>query len=452
MYDITIVPPEVWLNIFTLACTDGGRTGSCVALSCKFFHSQSSRVRCHSVRLSSIESVEQFLAFARLRPKGQRPIVCHLSLTMLSGLKVRRAFLSSSYPGSDLTAEKQRQAEGKRRALQARFIDAANELFVLVAPTLRTLCITTGYFLPLAPLPCDMPVLEELTMMGSISTIKGTNKQSRLPMLKRFHLIPRSATADMDVRTTALTASALCTAPLTHIRLSNVSAYERPDLSSLLTRTLGVCRAEDYSTQTLRDRAQAILPGIREVVVHTLIPDLGWCGNAHMVYLEESAAFEGFARACNDVDGLHVVALSRQQRNFRWKERLYNDWVSRIEGGGGCWARDAAEETALEMRVAREGDVFHSMEDKIHSWSEDDFSGGDGGHHIKDALADLLNAGECGGVLDRGGADDPNVPHGNDPDELSRTDLRGYVGPSSPKGAVSRGSGRRGWRGKCTLM
>ncbi|KAI0699332.1 hypothetical protein C8T65DRAFT_301748 [Cerioporus squamosus] len=62
MYDITVVPPEIWQAIFTPVCTDGGRTGLNIALSCKFFHVQSSPVRFYSVTLSSIASVEGFLA------------------------------------------------------------------------------------------------------------------------------------------------------------------------------------------------------------------------------------------------------------------------------------------------------------------------------------------------------------------------------------------------------
>ncbi|KAI0682473.1 hypothetical protein C8T65DRAFT_750401 [Cerioporus squamosus] len=371
--------------------------------------------------LSSIASAEGFLAFTRTRPDGQQPVVRHLSLTLLSGLKVHRTRLHSFGPHSDLTAERQRQAEDKRETLQARFIEAANELFVLVAPTLRTLCLTTGYFLPLAPIPCDMPVLEELTIMGSISTITGATSASRFPALKRFHLIPRSANANRDVCTTALTASALCTAPLSHLRLSHVHAHERPELSSLLRRTLSVpahpvpFQAEDHDGGVLRDRGQATLPCIREVVVHTIIPDLGWCGNAYVDYRRETAVFDGFVQACNWMQGMQVLALQRRQRNFRWKERLYNDWVSRIEGGRGCWVQDDAQEAALEMSAERQGDVFRSDGDIIRSWVEDDFSGGDGGHHCQDALADLLNEGAGASVVDREAVDD--VLQVYDPDD-----------------------------------
>ncbi len=240
----------------------------------------------------------------------------------------------------------------------------------------------------------------------------------------------------MNVRTTASALSR--TALLTHLRLSHIYIHGH-EQSDVLGRTLGVPRhrvsvgsAREDGTPTQRDRAHATLPCIREVVWHTIIPYLGGCGNAHIAYRHETAAFERFAQACNDVQGLHVVALKRQQRNFRWRERLYNDWVNRIEGGRGCWIRDAVDEDGLELRVEREGDIFRSLEDIIQAGVEDeeqyDFNGG---HNVEDALAaELMSVGMCGGVFDDRSVDDTLSMEG-----------------SSSEGAVIR---RDGW--KCTIM
>ncbi|RPD82245.1 hypothetical protein L226DRAFT_518345 [Lentinus tigrinus ALCF2SS1-7] len=379
MYDITAIPPEIWQDIFTLCIS--------LALSCKFFHFQSSRVRFHSVVLSSIVSLERFLAFARTRPDDQKPLIRHLSLTLLpsSASQVHTVLFHRDYNPRDgaLVGE----------ALHTRFTSAANELFVTVAPTLRTLCLTTEYSHTFAPFPCDMPMLEELTMMGSISAMAGPNRP-RLPALKRFHLIPQSADADIQELATALTASALCAAPLTHQRLSQIYDLQRPNLSLVLARTLGVPEhlapggTEDNSTPAPGHQVPVTLAHVHEVIVQTIIPDLGWCGNAYFGYWRETLAFEGFVQACNDVQGLHVLAVPRKQQNFRWRERLYGDWVDRIEGGRGCWIRDAEEEEALEKLVERDGDDDPSIED---GWDADE---------LEEAIGRMEQQGICGGVVD----------------------------------------------------
>ncbi|OBZ70278.1 hypothetical protein A0H81_09707 [Grifola frondosa] len=57
------VPLELWRNIFTLACTDGGFTGISLALVSKHFHAASLPVRLHSLALTSLRQVEGFLSF-----------------------------------------------------------------------------------------------------------------------------------------------------------------------------------------------------------------------------------------------------------------------------------------------------------------------------------------------------------------------------------------------------
>ena len=446
MYDLTVVPPEIWQDIFTLTCTDGGRTGLNIALTCRFLHAQSSRARFHSVRLSSLTSLEGFLTCTR----GHRPPVRHLSLRLLPShaRRLHTAWLCRSSGAWDRAID-EREAERISAALHTRLTTAANELFAMVAPTLRTLCLTTGYTHTLAPFPCDMPLLEELTIMGSITTITGPNPP-RLPALKRFHFLPQSAVSDMEELAAALTASALCTAPLTHLRLSQVYDHQRPDLSSILTRALGIPLGqhvpggpEAHEAPTVRHKGHGTLPSVREVIVQTIIPDLGWCGNAYFDYRRETLAFEGFVQACNNVRDLCVVAVARKQRNFRWRERLYEDWVERIEGGRGCWIGNAEDEAALERRVERQGDVYNSIEDAVRNWEEDYFNG-EGDDEFEEMVAELNEAGICGGVVDGFGCS-PSQP-------TSTADSSREA--SVPRGASASGDKGGGWgRGrKCMIM
>ncbi|RDX51199.1 hypothetical protein OH76DRAFT_1481861 [Lentinus brumalis] len=234
----------------------------------------------------------------------------------------------------------------------------------------------------------------------------------------------------MNVRTTASALSR--TAPLTHLRLSHIhiDGHEQLDV---LGRTLGVpthrvsVEAEGDGTPAQRDRAHATLPRIREVVWHTVIPYQGGCGNAHIAYGHETAAFERFAQACDDVQGPHVVALKRQQRNFRWRERLYNDWVNRIEGGArarvllwtrtvsSCGSNERGTSSALWRVLSRWGMKMRNS----------------GGHTVEDGLAaELMSVGMRGGVFDDRSVDDTLSMEG-----------------SSSEGAVIRRGGR-----KCTII
>ncbi|RPD65309.1 hypothetical protein L226DRAFT_609778 [Lentinus tigrinus ALCF2SS1-7] len=189
----TVILPEICHDMFTLVCT-GGATDLSLVLCRKHFHAQSSRVRFHTLTLSSIASLEGFLAFTRTRPDGQKPLFRHLLLALLRRKLVQAHKLGTRTRETDRPVVSQDQLE-RSKALHMRFINAASELVLMVSPTLRTLSLTTTYSHPLVPFPCDMPVLEELSLLGS-NSITGPDPPM-LPSRKRFHLIPQSACTDM---------------------------------------------------------------------------------------------------------------------------------------------------------------------------------------------------------------------------------------------------------------
>ena len=59
---------------------------------------------------------------------------------------------------------------------------------------------------------------------------------------------------------------------------------------------------------------------------------------------------EIIAQEVKDARDVLMVQMSRPwRRNPRWADRLYDDWVDRIEGNHGCWVTSEEEEAKLEV-------------------------------------------------------------------------------------------------------
>ena len=56
------------------------------------------------------------------------------------------------------------------------------------------------------------------------------------------------------------------------------------------------------------------------------------------------------AGAIGKARGINALQMNRPWRwNTRWTDRLYDDWVDRMEGGDGCWVISEEEEVDLEV-------------------------------------------------------------------------------------------------------
>ncbi len=62
MYAMTFLPTELWHHIFSFSCTDGGYTGASLSMASRALRAYSTAYRFHSVRLSSLNSIEKFLS------------------------------------------------------------------------------------------------------------------------------------------------------------------------------------------------------------------------------------------------------------------------------------------------------------------------------------------------------------------------------------------------------
>jgi len=67
-------PPEIWLHIFWLACTDTGFTGRSISLTSRFFYELSKPVKLRSVGLQGVVQIIDFLNLIERMPVIHRRV------------------------------------------------------------------------------------------------------------------------------------------------------------------------------------------------------------------------------------------------------------------------------------------------------------------------------------------------------------------------------------------
>ncbi len=348
-YDLTSVPTELWQDIITQACTDGGSTGRSLILTSKFFHAQANDSRFISVALFSLDHVDRFLTFVRSRPSEWRYPVRHLWLSSLhDGFnEYRRGSILSANHDSD--------------EWRMRFHRAMKDLLALVAPALRTLTLSQNDRENLPFFHLDCPMLKELTVWGCISAVvvhpystsSALDSAPHLPALQRFHFI----SIQPDARTHVLASSSwLSTSPLTHLRLSDLNDIdEGKGFAKALARAIGAhMPGTSWSDAVPPQGKDIILPHLRYLLVHGTEWHLATC-------IEEDLedGWEVLKPKLLEVvtvaereRGLWALVMERSWRKGKtvsmWERRLWDHWLDRMEGGRGCWIESENEEKALE--------------------------------------------------------------------------------------------------------
>ncbi|KAI0694743.1 hypothetical protein C8Q76DRAFT_758016 [Earliella scabrosa] len=386
MLTLQSIPPELWKEIVALACTDGGYTGRSLALTCKFMHAQSHSSRFHSVALTSLQHLEDLLKLLRQAqdesvPVQSRPMIEHLYLSFMDETcrsppdfwRIRRCMSQEEAQGHD------QKVASEKQAWDARFVPAMTELLALAGPTLRTLCILEEPAVRLPPFECGvLPRLEELTLHGYIppffpivqvpcrdrspveSELPPAEPSSKLPALQRLHVVHAWGHNEWcgDVVNSL---AQLSPSNFTHLRLSNVQEH---GLLLALSRALGVPLEGYDASAATRIELPSKLPQVRQVITQGYSPAPGgFCGNPYMEWDGFCDELEEFAQECKSVRGIRMLHLDRPwRRNRRWKERLRDDWLDRIEGRDACWVQSVKEEAGRE--VYEDDPASHSSEDE----------------------------------------------------------------------------------------
>ncbi|TBU32991.1 hypothetical protein BD311DRAFT_785118 [Dichomitus squalens] len=335
--DVESPPAEIWQHIIAEACKDGGRTGTSLILTSKFFHTHAFYNRFYTLALTSLARLEGFLSCVR----------------------------SSVWP---FPAASSYQAVAEQKKLwDARFVNAIRELLPLVTPTTRTLVIVPdGSWLGRVPwFECNFPLLEELTVCGDVAAVLPSSADSahetgpdsatvpgstrdlpRVPSLKRFHIATNSSRARVALLSTS---SWLRASPITHLRVSGVSDEDpKIGFTRILARALGIpepsidsgWNADGESHPALPAipgplmRGETILPCLQKLMIQTVEPNPGLRGDVDDPFDQLKASLRELAWEIEDVEGLSLLVMEKS-----WKK---------MEGRKGCWVESAEEEEALE--------------------------------------------------------------------------------------------------------
>ncbi|KAI0756300.1 hypothetical protein C8Q80DRAFT_1115863 [Daedaleopsis nitida] len=186
-----------------------------------------------------------------------------------------------------------------------------------------------------------LPRLRELTVYNGLSAMYrspvaghsvdhvddtlGCANALRMPALERLHLGACGST-----RTAFLRRSPLRDVHLTHLRISNIGHGDSyTGFADLLTKALGLP-----------------LPGWRHA----------WgflCGTNSAEYQGVRWSLEEVVATLNLMEGVRALFLRSEEGVFVGcsPERLWDDWLDRIDGGRGCWVESQEEEERLESVV-----------------------------------------------------------------------------------------------------
>ncbi|KAI0661343.1 hypothetical protein C8Q70DRAFT_1043941 [Cubamyces menziesii] len=380
------LPMEIWREVFTHACTDGGFTGASLMLVCRFFYNASLPIRFRSLSFRSLHQIELFLDYARHYEEGHagsKLRVHHLLLSFSNASMDTPESSPASSPGTDANDVDQwvtsrRLREEEKAAWDDKFSQLLPDLFELVAPHLRTLALLQSDGFTLPPIRNVLPRLRELTLLVGISVmlngedgfqVDGRSRAShlrphgsespedadipvlcaRFPALERLHVVC-GRHRDFRLRDTLAHLPRLAPA-LTHLRISNATYTHEACIPEFLRAALGMPFPEfaflgTASPPRLVQRppgtdpdVHATLPALRNVVVHSVLPPAGAaCGNPYMEYVALMDAVNSISEACEGTETVRVRSVRSDRAKHRhWEELVARQWTERIEGGYGCW-------------------------------------------------------------------------------------------------------------------
>ena len=242
------------------------------------------------------------------------------------------------------------------------------ELSLLIAPSLRTLTLAWGIdYYALRWFGREFPVLEELTVWGSVDCILQHSHGFRptsddrppwyhspsLPSLQRFHFICESA--HERIALFAPWKTWISASPITHLRLSDINVDDsETGFVETLANALGVpvpphwsVQAEDSGNRPIVRNPDTVFPHLRYLWIH--VDELVWPSDyVQGIWLVLRCKLHELVQSVERVEGMRAVFMKSSLKKKIWEQRLWEDWVGRIEGRRGCWVESAEEEAQLE--------------------------------------------------------------------------------------------------------
>ncbi|KAI0744048.1 hypothetical protein C8Q80DRAFT_1106635 [Daedaleopsis nitida] len=405
---------DIWLDIFQIACTDGGSTGAALAIASRGLRATSAPCRFHSVKLHSLAQIGQFLlCLERVRrssidspprhsdaraptprlggdpdvgPQTQHLLLSFLPDTCDAPLRPWRSWSEYSRKKAkrhEQVEEGQRAWEASKAAWDRQCVYLLPRLFALAAPTLKTLTVLQCSEIVLPAVQAVVfPVLRELTLLaddrifvdpapvlerGAATSRTSTTASdcAAFPSLTHLHVVYEGPKTHPWEKTLPLWGEL---APsVTHLRVSQASK-----LIPEVLRTISAAR-HPHAGPSTSNSGTVSFPNLRRAIVQPFVVE-PVRGHAH---IEEVHARRRAPRARS---GPEIVLLrGRWYRDGYWRDRLRWEWEGRMVGGQGCWSereedegewaferRKKAEVTALRSKKTQQM-TTHSLEGRSSS-------------------------------------------------------------------------------------
>ena len=323
-----LCPPEILLNIFTFACTDGGHTGCSLSLVSHHIHATSLSIRYHTVALWSLPRMRSFQSVFAAN-SSQPPIVRHLFLV--------------DAPDAPYYGHSQESVGTEALEIAASIISTLAQGLVTLSGRLRPSQHHDGVE-QIDVIP-HLPLLQDLSLgfMGPYSISPGVD----LPNLRRLHKwdISREQKdlADVNVITRA--------APqLMEIRVSNVASICIQTLNAAL-KDMQLTHDDVICKLQIQDQAL----NLKHLFIQVSLAHERFCQFWRNIVRSDTAMIPDTLQ-----DLLQNAVSSRLPKDVFLLplcdydiHDCFEDWLDVIEGGDGCW-RIPPRKTTSTLSLERE--------------------------------------------------------------------------------------------------
>ncbi|GJE99623.1 hypothetical protein PsYK624_158940 [Phanerochaete sordida] len=326
---------ETWLQIFTLACTDGGYTGRSLSLAC-----QRMRAIVQPVHLQTVSLIdeEKLYAFVRALEVWSPPVTIR-HLLIFTNPRVEEG--EDTEEELDNKGAKEVEVNySKEQHTTAELQQSIDKVLAAAAPNVKTLVIQEPRY-SLFSAKLVFPALRDLTI--NEADFDFSPNPSHFPSLRRMHISSYFAghTGDFWLELAHFAPG------LTHLRLSGVT--HSTDVPSFLQVLLHI--SSDNPLAVSPDpEASAIaekLLALRHVVVQPLdYQNKGLCGTGRVMHRRMMKELRSVAEASGRGKGVGKLRLMPKGRYYGFED-AWKDWLDVIEGGAGPWAAGEENDTSI---------------------------------------------------------------------------------------------------------
>ncbi|KZT69921.1 hypothetical protein DAEQUDRAFT_725890 [Daedalea quercina L-15889] len=351
-------PTEIWIRIFTLACTDGGFTGRSLSCTSKYIRDASRSVKLQSIAVIGSYEVNRLADALESRLPEHRRIL-HLCIGAydkgpsdthrsppgsLSPSELRDALISHTFRRADVWRSVDRLSydarvritlEANEASPMKVFMHAVDRVLRIASTDLQTFTLET-YVIPefgdvnrlgihgdLSAVLADyaFPRLEELTMLNArldlgSSSVPHQERCPVFPSLKRLHVEVEDSSDSVI--------TFLGSAPsLTHLRMSGPTELSGDFFAAILELFDRGVATTDQTLKPSPTKIQRVIIGL-----------IGPTSTFGVAQMERIRALDQMTLGNDKLTLLRSDYPEHAPYGF---SRARQDWLQRIEGGDGCW-------------------------------------------------------------------------------------------------------------------